>query len=59
MVVQAATKIINNLKLKDTFLALTPVIVYALYYLTNVLIHIENHKVSPEYDWYWFVQDGA
>ena len=49
----------NKLKLKDTFLALTPVILYASYYLFNVLIHIENHKVSPEYDWYWFVQDGA
>lgn len=49
----------DKLKIKDTFISLIPVIIYASYYLINVLIHIENHKVSPEYDWYWFVQDGV
>ena len=49
----------NKLKIKDTFLALIPIILYAIYYLINILIHIENNKISPEYDWYWFVQNGV
>lgn len=49
----------DKLKFEHTFLALMPIIVYTFYYLTNVLIHIENNIVSPEYDWYYFVQKGV
>ena len=48
----------DRLKFKHTFLALIPIIIYAVYYLTNILLHIENNKVSPEYDWYYFLQNG-
>ncbi len=50
---------IDKLKFKYTFFGLIPTMVYAIYYVTNVLIHMENGKVSPIYDWYWFVQNGV
>ena len=48
----------NKLKFKYSFLGVIPTIVYSIFYLINVLAHIENGKVSPIYDWYWFVQGG-
>ena len=32
---------------------------YGLYYLINVLIHMDNGIVSPIYDFYYFVQNGV
>ena len=49
----------DKLKFKHTFLGLMPIILYAFYYLINVLIHIENKRVSTEYDWYYFIQNGV
>ena len=49
----------NKLKFKYSFLGVIPTMVYSIFYLTNVLAHIENGKVSPIYDWYWFVQGGV
>lgn len=49
----------NKIKFKYTFFGLIPTILYEIYYLTNVLIHMENGIVSPQYDWYWFVQNGV
>ncbi len=46
----------DKLKFKDTYYGLIPMILYAIYYITNVLLHLENGKVSPDYDWYYFVQ---
>ena len=48
----------NLLFFKDSFYGMAPCLVYSVYYIINVLIHVENGKVSPEYDWYWFVQNG-
>ena len=49
----------NKLKFKDTLYGIIPTIIYAVLYLINILIHMENGKVSPVYDWYWFVQNGV
>ena len=49
----------EKLEKKDTIYGMLPTIIYALYYLINVLIHMENGKVSPIYDWYWFIQNGV
>lgn len=49
----------NKLKFKDTLYGIIPTIIYAVLYLINILIHTENGKVSPVYDWYWFVQNGV
>lgn len=48
----------NKLKFKYSFFGVIPTIIYSTFYLINVLVHIENGKVSPIYDWYWFVQGG-
>ncbi len=48
----------NNLKFKYSFLGMVPTILYEIYYIINILVHVENGSVSPMYDWYWFVQGG-
>lgn len=49
----------NVIKFKYTLFGLLPTIFYMFYYLSNILIHMENNKVSVEYDWYYFVQSGV
>ena len=49
----------NLLKVKDLFLAVVPTIIYGIYYILNILIHMDEGKVSPIYDWYYFVQNGV
>lgn len=49
----------NQIDIKKTLYGTIPTIIYEFYYLTNILIHMENGKVSPLYDWYWFVQNGV
>ena len=46
----------DKLKFKDIHYSPTYIYLYILYYIINILIHIENNKVSPDYDWYYFVQ---
>ena len=48
----------DNITYKYAFYGLIPTLLYAVFYTTNVIIHIENGRVSPKYDWYWFVQNG-
>ena len=48
----------NKLSFKYTFIGTITTIIYSIFYLTNVLVHMENGKVNPIYDWYWFVQGG-
>lgn len=48
----------NKLKIKDALYGMIPTILYAIFYITNLLLHVENGRVSPIYDWYWFVQNG-
>ena len=49
----------DKISFRHTALTILPTILYGFYYLINVLIHMENGKVSPIYDWYWFVQYGV
>lgn len=49
----------NKIKIKYSLCGLIPTVLYSIFYLTNVLIHMENGKVDPIYDWYWFVQNGV
>lgn len=48
----------NKLDFKYTFFGLSPTIAYGVFYTSNVILHIENGKVSTKYDWYWFAQNG-
>ena len=49
----------NKLSLKHSFLGIITMVIYAIFYVTNVLIHTHNGKVSTKYDWYYFVQGGV
>ena len=48
----------DNITYKYAFYGIIPTLLYAVFYTTNVIIHIENGRVSPKYDWYWFIQNG-
>ena len=50
---------VNNLKFCHTFYGLVPTFLYGVFYIGNILIHMENGKVLPKYDWYYFVQNGV
>lgn len=49
----------NKISFKYSFYGVIPVIMYGLFYLINVLIHMDNGIVSPIYDFYYFVQNGV
>jgi len=48
----------KNLKFKYTFYGLIPTFFYAIFYVINILTHLENGKISFKYDWYGFAQGG-
>lgn len=49
----------NKLAFKYSFCGLIPMLVYGVFYILNVITHMENGYVSPKYDFYWFVQNGV
>lgn len=49
----------SKIKFKYTFWGILPTFLYAIYYMINIFIHMQDGKVSPVYDWYWFVQNGV
>lgn len=49
----------DKLKYSLTFCGIIPTIVYGIFYITNILVHMENGVVSTQYDFYWFVQNGV
>ena len=42
-----------------TVFGVIPMFLYGLWYIVNALTHLENGKVVPEYDWYYFLQGGT
>ena len=48
----------NDLGFKSTLLCFIPLILYAIYYVSNVLIHFKNNSVDSKYDIYGFVKGG-
>lgn len=48
----------NKLSFKQTIIGMSTMFAYALFYTINVITHIENGAVSPQYDWYFFVHNG-
>ena len=49
----------KKINFKYTIYGFVPTFLYEIYYLTNILVHMENNSVSPEYDWYYFVRNGV
>ncbi len=46
---------LNN---KTIYLALIPVLLYGIFYVSNILMHVENGVISYDYDFYGFAQGG-
>ena len=47
------------LEFRDVLIGMSSMILYGIFYLTNVFIHMEHGKVSYIYDWYFFAQGGV
>ena len=48
----------DEMKWKVSFLALIPMGLYSIFYITNVYTHLNNGKVDPKYDFYYFAANG-
>ena len=48
----------ESAKLSSTIPGILPMLLYSFYYTPNILIHLDNGKVVPEYDWYHFLAGG-
>ncbi len=46
-------------KYKDALLGVIPMLLYSVYYTTNVLLHLENGKPTWEYDFYGFLRGNV
>ncbi len=49
----------EEFKFRNTLYSIIPTVIYGIYYLINILIHMDSGKVSPLYDWYYFVYHGV
>ncbi|MEE3343415.1 MAG: hypothetical protein VZS44_04940 [Bacilli bacterium] len=47
-----------EIEYKYTYYGVSTMILYGIYYVINILIHMKNGKVLPKYDWYGFVYGG-
>lgn len=48
----------NKIKFNYVISSLIPVLVYGIFYIINIMIHMENGEILPKYDWYHFAQNG-
>lgn len=48
----------NRIKFSYVICGLIPVLIYGIFYVINIITHIENSVISPVYDWYYFAQGG-
>lgn len=49
----------NKIRFRYTFIGVVPMILYAVFYVWNVLSHAENGSINMIYDWYGFFAGGT
>ena len=49
----------NKIKFKYTFLCLIPIVLYGIFYASNILLHLDNGNINKEYDFYMFASGGV
>ena len=49
----------DSIAWRYSWLGIVPMGIYSIYYAANALSHAVDGKVSPVYDWYYFVQGGV
>lgn len=45
---------ISSITIKQTFFGVLPMILYSIYYVTNIFMHLNNGNIDSAYDWYGF-----
>lgn len=45
----------HNSSYKVAALGITPMFLYSIYYITMILIHLDNGKINPKYEFYGFL----
>ena len=48
----------KELEFKHTFMGITTMLIYAVYYVINCIVHSEGNVVAKGYDWYGFFALG-
>lgn len=48
----------KELEFKHTFMGITTMLIYAVYYVINCIVHSEGNVVTKGYDWYGFFALG-
>lgn len=43
----------------QTFAGAVPMLIYAIFYSTNIILHLQNGQTSHDYDWYGFLDGGV
>ena len=49
----------KKVKFKYIFLSLIPIVIYGIFYVINILLHLDNGNIDKEYDFYAFAQGGV
>ena len=48
----------TKIDFKYTFYGLSTMVLYGIYYIGNIIIHLDNGVVNSKYDWYGFMKLG-
>lgn len=48
----------NSFTLRDTFFSMIPMILYSVFYISNIFIHVDNTGILKNYDFYGFLRGG-
>lgn len=48
----------HSFHFRDTIVGILPVFLYSIFYIINVFLHIQDGRVSFEYDFYGFLRGG-
>lgn len=49
----------DRIRFRYTFVGVVPMILYAIFYVWNVIVHAENGQINMMYDWYGFFAGGT
>ncbi len=49
----------SKIKFKNTFMAVIPLVIYGVYYVTEALTHMTDGVINKGYDWYGFFVLGV
>lgn len=49
----------DKIKFKHVILCLIPIILYGIFYASNILLHLDNGNINKDYDFYMFANGGV